>query len=128
MILSSCEGPEREVVHAFPRPVDVLSLDDRDLREIGFSRQKTRSLLELSRAVEEKEIDLESLETLDNRNALELLRGIRGVGRWTGEYALLRGLGRLDVFPGDDAGAQKETFRACSICRDRFPMKRRKRR
>jgi DNA-3-methyladenine glycosylase II len=31
---------------------------------------------------------------------------LRGVGRWTAEYVLLRGLGRLHVFPGDDVGAR----------------------
>ncbi len=36
---------------------------------------------------------------------------LRGVGRWTAEYVLLRGLGRLDVFPGDDVGAQKRLAR-----------------
>ena len=29
-----------------------------------------------------------------------------GVGRWTAEYVLLRGLAALDVFPGDDVGAR----------------------
>ena len=33
---------------------------------------------------------------------------IRGVGRWTAEYAMLRGLGRLSIFPGDDVGARKK--------------------
>ena len=36
---------------------------------------------------------------------------LRGVGRWTAEYVLLRGLGRLQVFPGDDVGAQKRLTR-----------------
>ena len=36
---------------------------------------------------------------------------LRGVGRWTSEYVLLRGLGRLHVFPGDDVGAQKRLAR-----------------
>ena len=36
---------------------------------------------------------------------------LRGVGRWTAEYVLLRGLGRLHVFPGDDVGAQKRLAR-----------------
>jgi DNA-3-methyladenine glycosylase II len=36
---------------------------------------------------------------------------MRGVGRWTTEYVLLRGLGRLHVFPGDDVGAQKRLAR-----------------
>jgi len=41
----------------------------------------------------------------------ELLLQLRGVGRWTAEYVLLRGLGRLHVFPGDDVGAQKRLGR-----------------
>jgi DNA-3-methyladenine glycosylase II len=32
---------------------------------------------------------------------------LHGVGRWTAEYVLLRGLGRTNVFPGDDVGARK---------------------
>jgi DNA-3-methyladenine glycosylase II len=28
------------------------------------------------------------------------------VGRWTAEYALLRGLGRIHIFPGDDVGVR----------------------
>jgi DNA-3-methyladenine glycosylase II len=36
---------------------------------------------------------------------------LRGVGRWTAEYALLRGLGRLNVFPGDDIGARNNLVR-----------------
>lgn len=31
---------------------------------------------------------------------------LRGVGRWTAEYVLLRGLGRINMFPGDDVGAR----------------------
>jgi DNA-3-methyladenine glycosylase II len=39
------------------------------------------------------------------------LRGLRGVGRWTAEYVLLRGLGRTHVFPGDDVGARNNLGR-----------------
>jgi len=39
------------------------------------------------------------------------LVAIRGVGRWTAEYVLLRGLGRTDVFPGDDVGARNNLER-----------------
>jgi DNA-3-methyladenine glycosylase II len=39
------------------------------------------------------------------------LSELRGVGRWTAEYVLLRGLGHLSVFPGDDVGAQKRFAR-----------------
>ena len=35
------------------------------------------------------------------------MTAIKGVGRWTAEIALLRGLGRADVFPGADLGVVK---------------------
>jgi DNA-3-methyladenine glycosylase II len=40
---------------------------------------------------------------------------LRGIGRWTAEYVLLRGLGRLHVFPGDDVGAQSKLKRFLGI-------------
>ena len=43
--------------------------------------------------------------------AVQALLRLRGVGRWTAEYALLRGLGRLHVFPGDDVGARNNLAR-----------------
>jgi DNA-3-methyladenine glycosylase II len=33
------------------------------------------------------------------------------VGRWTAEYVLLRGLGRTNIFPGDDVGARNNLGR-----------------
>src|SRR6185312_12459389 len=48
-----------------------------------------------------------SLEDASNEKALASLQQLRGIGRWTAEYVLLRGLGRINVFPGDDVGARK---------------------
>ena len=45
---------------------------------------------------------------MDNQKAAEYLLALRGVGRWTAEYVLLRGLRRVDVFPGDDVGARNK--------------------
>jgi DNA-3-methyladenine glycosylase II len=39
------------------------------------------------------------------------LTGLRGIGRWTAEYVMLRGLSRLHVFPGDDVGARNKLER-----------------
>ncbi len=99
------------IVHAFPRPKDLASLEPEDLRRLGFSYQKGRALIELARAVTEGSLDLEGLASLDNEAAANRLREQRGVGRWTAEYVLLRGLGRLDVFPGDDVGARNNLRR-----------------
>jgi len=42
---------------------------------------------------------------------VERLTSLRGIGRWTAEYVMLRGLGRLHVFPGDDVGARNKLER-----------------
>lgn len=98
-------------VHAFPRPADLARLSPPDLRPLGFSRQKGRAMIELARSIAEERLDLEQLATLTDEEALERLREIRGVGRWTAEYVLLRGMGRTHVFPGDDVGARNNLRR-----------------
>jgi DNA-3-methyladenine glycosylase II len=100
-----------ETVHAFPRPEELAGRSPDALRKLGFSRQKGRAMIELAEAVAGGGADLEDWARLDDEPLLERLCGLRGVGRWTAEYALLRGLGRLHVFPGDDVGARRNLIR-----------------
>lgn len=97
--------------HPFPTPHDVARVEPARYRAIGFSRQKTRALLTVARAIDRGELDLERLTHEDDQVAAARLRELHGVGRWTAEYVLLRGLGRLNVFPGDDVGASKSLAR-----------------
>jgi DNA-3-methyladenine glycosylase II len=98
-------------VHAFPRPDDLARLRPEALRRIGFSRQKGRGMIELARSITKGCLDLEGLAGLSDEEAVGRLRGLRGVGRWTAEYVLLRGLGRTHIFPGDDVGARNNLQR-----------------
>jgi DNA-3-methyladenine glycosylase II len=97
--------------HAFPRPADLAGLKMDTLRNMGFSRQKAGALIDLARMITEGRLDLEDLESVDDEGALEKLKQLRGVGRWTAEYILLRGLGRLHIFPGDDVGVRNRLQR-----------------
>jgi DNA-3-methyladenine glycosylase II len=92
--------------YAFPRPSEVQAMRPEDLRGLGFSYAKARAAVELARAVASGEIDLEALRALDDDTVRENLLRLKGVGRWTAEYAMLRGLGRLSIFPGEDVGAR----------------------
>jgi DNA-3-methyladenine glycosylase II len=91
---------------AFPRPVDLVAADSDDLRALGFSGNKARAIIELAQIMVDQRIDLEAIRAMDDDAAIAYLRQLRGVGRWTAEYVLLRYLGRLHVFPGDDVGAR----------------------
>jgi len=88
---------------AFPRPEDLAGRSPEELRTLGFSRQKARAVIELASGTMSG-VDLDHLEDMADDEAVRSLTGLRGVGRWTAEYVLLRGLGRLHVFPGDDVG------------------------
>jgi DNA-3-methyladenine glycosylase II len=96
-----------DVQYAFPSPRDVARGRPAKYQAIGFSRQKVRALLTLARGIERRDVDLEMLSSKDDSMACAELLALRGVGRWSAEYVMLRGLGRLHVFPGDDVGAQK---------------------
>jgi DNA-3-methyladenine glycosylase II len=92
--------------YGFPRPCDLADVDPDALRSLGFSLQKARAIVELARAITAERLNLDVLASLDDAAAVKRLCQLWGVGRWTAEYALLRGLGRLEVFPGDDVGAR----------------------
>jgi DNA-3-methyladenine glycosylase II len=98
--------PSSHAGKAFPRPRDLAAADLQSLRALGFSCAKGRALTETAAAAERREIDLEGLGNLDDAALCAKLVDLRGVGRWTAEYVLLRGFGRLNVFPGDDVGAR----------------------
>ena len=89
--------------------IDYVAPDE--LRALGFSRQKALATIELARAMALHRLDLDALERQDDATAVARLRALRGVGGWTAEYVLLRGLGRLHVFPGDDVGARNNLQR-----------------
>jgi DNA-3-methyladenine glycosylase II len=97
--------------HAFPRPVDLASASPAQLRRLGFSGNKARVILATARAIAEGRLNLEELAALETAEALDRLIELKGIGRWTAQYVLLRGLGRLDVFPADDVGSQNKMQR-----------------
>ena len=91
--------------HAFPTPESAARLSEDDLRLLGLSRQKARAMLELASKIVGG-LDLGRVEGMGDDQAVAFLQQLRGVCRWTAHYFLLRGLGRLHVFPGDEVGAR----------------------
>ena len=99
------------IQYAFPQPDDLVRTDEMDLRAIGFSRQKAATLLNLAELTRHGDWDFNTLRSLPDEAVVTELCRLKGIGRWSAEYALLRGLGRLHVFPGDDVGARNNLHR-----------------
>ena len=102
---------EAGIVHAFPRPQDLANADIEDLRKMSFSYQKARYLTTISHLIVDGELNLDTIAQLDDKEAVARLCELKGVGRWTAEYVLLRGLGRTHIFPADDVGARNNLQR-----------------
>jgi DNA-3-methyladenine glycosylase II len=87
----------------FPSVEAVLGADDAVLRATGLSAGRLATLRRAGESIASGAISETMLEARSSEDAALLLRGIKGIGPWTAAVILLRGLGRLDVFPGDDS-------------------------
>ncbi|MGH8284249.1 MAG: DUF488 family protein, partial [Steroidobacteraceae bacterium] len=99
------EGDRR--FDAFPtsRAIGDARLDA--LRACGLSRSKAESLRSLARAMESGELTEERISGMSTSDALKTLAELPGIGPWSAGVVLLRGLGRIDVFPPGDVGAMR---------------------
>lgn len=107
----ACSSTAGRRVHAFPEPASLATAQPTAIRALGFSMRKANTIISIAEAAEDGRLDLESLAERDDRQVIETLTQIVGIGRWSAEYVLLRGLGRLHVFPGDDVGARNNLAR-----------------
>ncbi len=87
----------------FPSVEVFLGADDALLRAAGLSAGRLATLRRVGEAIARGAISEAMLEARSSADAALLLRGIKGIGPWTAAVILLRGLGRLDVFPGNDS-------------------------
>lgn len=83
-------------------PENFLGLTDEGLKQIGFSRQKTRYGRELANAITNGGLDLSELGKLKDEEAKEQLMKVKGIGSWTADIYLLMALGRPDIWPEGD--------------------------
>ncbi|HZO24668.1 MAG TPA: DNA-3-methyladenine glycosylase [Chloroflexota bacterium] len=101
----------------FPEAARLAEADPLELRELQFSRQKSDYVRSLAALVAEDRIDWGELAEMPSEAAIKVLTRLRGVGRWTAEYVLMRGLGHQDVIPAADVGLQSAIGRAYGLGR-----------
>jgi DNA-3-methyladenine glycosylase II len=93
--------------HAFPTARVVARAPPQSLRECGLSARKAETLQRLGRAIEAGELAEERIARMTTTDALRILVELPGIGPWSAGLVLLRGFGRLDVFPPGDVGAER---------------------
>ena len=87
-------------------PQSFLTLTDGELKQVGFSRQKIRYGRSLADAIQHKNLNLSTLDTLSDQVVREQLMALKGIGIWTANIYLLMALKRPDIWPQGDLALQ----------------------
>ncbi len=96
--------PVGEGLSVLPSPARVAALPPEALLARQFSRQKIDYLLSVARLVADGALDLAGLTAGSATRAERTLRAVRGLGPWTVNYIMMRGLGFADCTPYGDTG------------------------
>jgi len=109
-----CGAPVGDL-RAPPVASAVAALDVADLQRMHTSRAKAEAVLAAARAVASGDLDLEALAAGSAEVAAARLQDQRGIGPWTAQYVLLRGLGFLDCVPIGDSALATAAERVWSL-------------
>ncbi|MGE0822200.1 MAG: DNA-3-methyladenine glycosylase [Candidatus Binatia bacterium] len=93
--------------YAFPEPERFAEQKEEDLLHFRLSRAKAGTLVRLGQAFASGILNEAELAQLPDELVIEHLTSIKGIGRWSADIALMRGLARVDAFPGGDLGVIK---------------------
>jgi 3-methyladenine DNA glycosylase/8-oxoguanine DNA glycosylase len=98
-----------------PTPRQLLETPDASLRGAGISNQKLGYLRDLAARVDDGRLPVAKLGKLSDEAAIELLTGVKGIGKWSAQVYLMFRLQRPDVLPDGDLGIQKAIQRAYGL-------------
>ena len=85
----------------------LLAASETELRAVGLSGPKMRSLRAIAEAVAQGRIDFDALATGSAEDAHAMLTAVHGIGPWTADIYLLFCLGHPDAWPAGDLALQE---------------------
>lgn len=83
-------------------PRKLLTLDDDQMKAVGFSRQKAGYARHLAQEIVSRRFSPSALEAMPDDEARAALVQLKGIGIWTADCYLLMVLRRPDVWPHGD--------------------------
>lgn len=94
--------------YCYPSPAALAGAPGTLFRECGMTTRKGEYIRELSASIVSGDLDLDKFRGYDDTGRIicEMME-IRGVGKWTAELTIIRGIHKLDAFPADDVGLQR---------------------
>jgi len=93
--------------YVFPGPERLAAASVEQLRGCGLSGRKAEYVRYVSRLVADNILDLDALAGKREDEITDALSKIRGIGVWTAEMTMVRGMQKFDAFPADDLGLRR---------------------
>ena len=95
---------DRDYFH-FPTTAVVANLSIDELKALQFSKQKATYIIGIAQAIENGELQKETIETKNDFEEAEIaLTKFKGIGKWSAQYVLMKTFGYKNAFPIQDAG------------------------
>ena len=85
----------------------LISAGVDNLRSCGVSARKAEYIIDFARKVQTREFDIERVKQMSDKEAIDELVKLRGIGVWTAEMILLFCLQRKDILSYDDLALQR---------------------
>jgi len=99
---------EQAVYFAYPTPQQLASVSAEEFRQCGLSFRKGEYIKGASKLIAEGKLNLEKLKNFESSDQIiKELDEIRGIGVWTAELTMLRGMQLLEALPADDLGLRR---------------------
>ena len=99
---------EGKTYFVFPTPQNIASASISEVQQVGLSQRKAEYIHGAAELIAESKLNLEKMKTeKDPERIIAELDEIRGIGVWTAELTMLRGMQRLDALPADDFGIKR---------------------
>ena len=95
------------LLHGFPTPDTLFRAGVEGLRAHKLSGRKAEYIHGIAERTLDGAIEDHRLEGMDDETAVAELTAVRGVGRWTAQWVLMRALGRTNVLPEGDLALRR---------------------
>lgn len=95
---------EDEEYWLFPSPEKIESLNLDDLRKLSFTQRKAEYILSIAKIMTAGSLSRQQFDGLSLIQMEKELTAIRGIGKWSANYVIMRCFRHPDAFPLADVG------------------------
>jgi DNA-3-methyladenine glycosylase II len=96
-----------ETFFAFPTSEALAKAGAEEVRQTGLSLRKADYICGAAKLVVDGKLDIENLHKKKAETIISELDEIKGIGVWTAELTMLRGMQKFDALPADDLGIRR---------------------